>query len=825
MFPCNGIWILTVIALPLLLLSLSSSHPNCSVTMADDRDPWRRSGWIGEDDSNRRFWRRERDAGRSSDWGARERGRPRYRESWTPAEGGHRSVGDVGNRRRSVSSSRQVTSLSASSRSGGTFRDRSVSRARSQSRPPSRSGRGLTSSPPQIRGILTTSGGHHSGRDPRGQPGRRRHPTGSPPRSSSGRNVGRRQLTWHDDFYHAPDSGRDWRAPDHRSRSGSRPAETIHRDDWGRLDDTLYRSSSDRRFPRDSRGDSPRRGDGPTGTGNARALSTPRERTLRLSAHDSAPQEDWDTEYPDPTESAPTGVSFEDPVSPRDSTEGDRQAVILREATGTIYKLLKVLHHLDAVSAFSKRGILPDGYAKKVRELSTFFLPSDPSPAVTSNLTQAAENWISACYLALEEHYSTAVVSLTGTLNRLDCPSWQDAWDSACEWAHSELKGGLIDSLVSKARSLIPSVSSMDCNDQGSECSLQPPVSQQDPAPELDTPSREPPAPVPRALFPSGVHSATISITPSLGIPPSDRITWAPLPQRPPRVRTHSTKSRISLFPVKVPAPETPLSASATPPQPHLSAVDTNDRLVSDTARSPLQTPAVHSPASASDSPSQVPVRIVSQSLPHPPAPASPPSASSPSAGPSTSPKGPSDDASFLEPSSLMVHPHGGDKSTWTIVPRSSIIIMGDSNIRNLPPIHDKGIQVDCYPGATFYHAHSIISSLPQPCPEVRKLVLSFGLNNRDRGTVQSLDRSLNHMLKAASRLFPNAEIKVPMVSFSTRLPDTIQTRLVAINDCIALVPHIPALTPSLFSTRPDNIHWTTETGCHMWNLWKRHLN
>lgn len=38
---------------------------------------------------------------------------------------------------------------------------------------------------------------------------------------------------------------------------------------------------------------------------------------------------------------------------------------------------------------------------------------------------------------------------------------------------------------------------------------------------------------------------------------------------------------------------------------------------------------------------------------------------------------------------------HGGDKGSWTLVPKRPVLVLGDSNVGRLPLVLDKRVQVE----------------------------------------------------------------------------------------------------------------------------------
>lgn len=172
------------------------------------------------------------------------------------------------------------------------------------------------------------------------------------------------------------------------------------------------------------------------------------------------------------------------------------------------------------------------------------------------------------------------------------------------------------------------------------------------------------------------------------------------------------------------------------------------------------------------------------------------------------------------------VHDHHDDKiKNWTLTPERQIMIIGDSNMRRLPEILDDRVQVDCYPGANISHATHLFKYKTPTTETVSMVILSFGINNRRKSNPSLLKNELRSMLNAAADTFPQAQILMPVINFSERLPGFMRTNLSTLNYLIRETgKQIPRLEKKLFATDPDGIHWTHLTGKHMWNHWKSFL-
>ena len=107
----------------------------------------------------------------------------------------------------------------------------------------------------------------------------------------------------------------------------------------------------------------------------------------------------------------------------------------------------------------------------------------------------------------------------------------------------------------------------------------------------------------------------------------------------------------------------------------------------------------------------------------------------------------------------------------------------------------------------------------------VRTVVLSFGLNNRSRGTADTLGKYVQNLRAQAATKFPNASIYIPKIPYSLGLPEMERARLDLLNRFIGDGPHIPAVPTSRFATQGDQIHWTQNTALAILTSWRVALN
>lgn len=170
---------------------------------------------------------------------------------------------------------------------------------------------------------------------------------------------------------------------------------------------------------------------------------------------------------------------------------------------------------------------------------------------------------------------------------------------------------------------------------------------------------------------------------------------------------------------------------------------------------------------------------------------------------------------------------HGGDKyKNWTLKPTRPILIIGDSNLCHLPKLENKDLQIVSYPGAQLEHAFHIIRNKTPVSAQVQHIILSFGLNNRERVNRSHLGKMIQRLIGASSSTFPFAIIHIPLINYDRSLPEKFIDNLTFINEAIQSTGlSIPLLPTESFRTQVDKIHWTPTTGRAMANHWLKHLN
>lgn len=171
-------------------------------------------------------------------------------------------------------------------------------------------------------------------------------------------------------------------------------------------------------------------------------------------------------------------------------------------------------------------------------------------------------------------------------------------------------------------------------------------------------------------------------------------------------------------------------------------------------------------------------------------------------------------------------HLNTGNKlRDWSLCIREKNLIIGDSNVARFPPFQVKDLQVDSYPGATLRHAEFLLRKATGTT-EPQRVILSFGLNNRNQKARSTAIKQLQGLLRVAKSRFPSARILVPVINHSATLPYKEQLNLQVLNTHIQ--KHCDAIQPLSnkdFNTERDGVHWTHSTAAHIFSHWSKQLN
>lgn len=161
----------------------------------------------------------------------------------------------------------------------------------------------------------------------------------------------------------------------------------------------------------------------------------------------------------------------------------------------------------------------------------------------------------------------------------------------------------------------------------------------------------------------------------------------------------------------------------------------------------------------------------------------------------------------------------------WGLCIRKKWVILGDSNLARFPSHSLPDLQVDSFPGANFRHAQALLRKATIHS-NVEKVVLAFGLNNKNQSAKETAIKQMVGAVRAAKNRFPFSEIWVPLINFSSGLSGGEIQTLRTMNGHISRnLPFIPKLREEDFGTESDQIHWTRTTARAMFRHWVSFLN
>ncbi|KAL3973715.1 hypothetical protein ACER0C_022341 [Sarotherodon galilaeus] len=161
----------------------------------------------------------------------------------------------------------------------------------------------------------------------------------------------------------------------------------------------------------------------------------------------------------------------------------------------------------------------------------------------------------------------------------------------------------------------------------------------------------------------------------------------------------------------------------------------------------------------------------------------------------------------------------------WGLCIRKKWVILGDSNLARFPSHSLSDLQIDSFPGANFRHAQALLRKATVHS-NVEKVVLAFGLNNRNQSAKETAIKQMVGAVRAAKNRFPFSEIWVPLINFSSGLSgEEIQTLRTMNGHISRNLPFIPKLREEDFGTENDEVHWTRTTARTMFRHWVSFLN
>ena len=567
----------------------------------------------------------------------------------------------------------------------------------------------------------------------------------------------------------------------------------------------------------------------------------------------------------------------------RPATRGNKTAATpeLHNMAKLISKLIKLTHHLQNITA---EGNKPTAFSKLETHLSTVIKAAYPTENLELLLSGNAKNWMHTTNLILQEHYTEVIQEVMGELSTVITPQWNTALQIGKRWATYSLGERLKDSTVTQVEAMLiaefPTVSEatgeMPVPTRERRVSVGVQTSFLGTAGDWSYEREYPPIP------------QTQKKTPTAGTRPKQPTAIQPKPQRSRRENSDAqttVAAEIQMSPDqedfretihmaqgdKLPVPIEPLVCLLEPTLqmvsptrgPHTEAIFSLPRGTSTPVNTSLDLEEIFNNNSHSSQPS---LEDQDSSFEIPDTPLTPFNTSEEEEEASISPfqrptEGPENlnrdngaqDNTLIPPLSptltpMTKHPprrpspfpltatppvykpHRNPNTTrklidWRLLISKECVIIGDSNLANIPEFHFQNLQIESFPGANFWHAEQLMTKATIRT-RVTKIVLAFGINNRDQKFRETASKQLQRAIKAARDKCPTAEVWVPVINFSEDLPIQQQTTLQNLNQHIKkTVTHIPPLPKCDFQVGQDHIHWTLKTAQAMLKHWVHHLN
>lgn len=499
----------------------------------------------------------------------------------------------------------------------------------------------------------------------------------------------------------------------------------------------------------------------------------------------------------------------------------------------------------------------------------TVIKPAAPSKQTQTRIEDNAKNWADTAVLILRDHYSMAMEEDLKRLFEFPKLEWEGPFKVASSWAKRNLGRRLRpESLDQTQAAIIARLADLrvDTESGGQSRVISEPTRQSEVREDLITlDSTEPlmevlqPAPAPQPAAPRPRASRAVTLTAQVHAPPaacpvttataatmtdSIRGDWSPFMER--EGEGDDNLKPITPTPQEDPPEPTPMSpkdrrvgrvfaalrttsSGEEPPPPTPSPQPGDDMIIEvmdltqgdatiptrpmkDSKTVPGPSTTAHLGRSRTTQErlkSYVQTRLQTRRLEE--------SSQSPPPAPTSPAK---------HPNLPTRHPNTQKKlQEWSLDIRKSSLIIGDSNVSTFPSFSSEDVQIDSFPGAKWCHAQALLQKAVSSA-EVEIIILSFGLNNRSQRDKNTPITDLKKTLQTARTEFPEAEIYVPVVNFSSALPQSEQDTLLHLNTYITgLMNHIPALPEEKFETGKDNIHWTDATAMHMLEHWSTWVN
>lgn len=538
----------------------------------------------------------------------------------------------------------------------------------------------------------------------------------------------------------------------------------------------------------------------------------------------------------------------------------------------SMHRFLKAYHHALSIQTSSSQNQQPVRLSRIADRLSTVVQPAIPNPTTELLIYGNARNWLHIGVDILQDHYREALRTAQADLVSASRVRWEEAWQIAIKWARRNLKM-LRETTIQSATSAINSLMTDVPQSTGNIILTGQQVVQPEADTILDQPTQATIFPIPQSVptippKPSedngnrgniaGDTNTDISSPPVRGtVLGQPKNTEEPFnlvrsksvdsansqtaslnirqlhPSFSP-VSSQCSHHSIQLFPEA--DPEGDMGILADPTRSPCSVRRNLEFMHQDKIPSP-QFPVLRpleEPSRSTrlvDSPVDLQTEVQTflqdntNTGPHP---SLCPLANRPNATNLTIQT--ADSHIRVQSTTLSIHArheHFGDKyKNWFLTPTRPILFIGDSNLSCFPQIENAMVQVESYPGANLAHAYHILKHKTPQSPDVQHSVLCFGLNNREQGNPAIWKKSVERLLGAATQVFPNAVLHIPLINYDKTLPRRTIDNIRILNDLFQNTGcSIPLLPWESFRAQADKVHWTSTTAKAMFVHWLDHLN
>lgn len=113
-----------------------------------------------------------------------------------------------------------------------------------------------------------------------------------------------------------------------------------------------------------------------------------------------------------------------------------------------------------------------------------------------------------------------------------------------------------------------------------------------------------------------------------------------------------------------------------------------------------------------------------------------------------------------------------------------------------------------------FGQAYNIVKHKTPVSAKVQQVILAFGINNREEGSLTTMRKAIQRLLESAAFTFPEARVYISKINHHNGLLRRQVNNLEMLNDCIEEVGQ------ELFKTEADKLHWRPQTEADKFAHW-----